>query len=46
MSGGTVRELVEGLKHVGNSNAVSLVQAVCKEPEAVHTTTQLTGNIN
>lgn len=43
VSGGTVRELVEGLKHVGNSSAVSLLQAVCKEPEAVHTTTQLTG---
>uniref|UniRef100_A0A8C1ZCI3 Nuclear factor of kappa light polypeptide gene enhancer in B-cells 1 n=1 Tax=Cyprinus carpio TaxID=7962 RepID=A0A8C1ZCI3_CYPCA len=38
VSGGTVRELVEGLKHVGNSSAVSLLQAVCKEPEAVHTT--------
>uniref|UniRef100_A0A8C1AZR4 Nuclear factor of kappa light polypeptide gene enhancer in B-cells 1 n=1 Tax=Cyprinus carpio carpio TaxID=630221 RepID=A0A8C1AZR4_CYPCA len=46
VSGGTVRELVEGLKHVGNSSAVSLLQAVCKEPEAVHTTPQLTGNIN
>uniref|UniRef100_A0A8C1ZC58 Nuclear factor of kappa light polypeptide gene enhancer in B-cells 1 n=1 Tax=Cyprinus carpio TaxID=7962 RepID=A0A8C1ZC58_CYPCA len=40
VSGGTVRELVEGLKHVGNSSAVSLLQAVCKEPEAVHTTPQ------
>uniref|UniRef100_A0A671QIU4 Nuclear factor NF-kappa-B p105 subunit-like n=1 Tax=Sinocyclocheilus anshuiensis TaxID=1608454 RepID=A0A671QIU4_9TELE len=46
VSGGTVRELVEGLKHVGNSSAVCLLQAVCKEPEAVHTTPQLTGNIN
>ncbi|XP_016295470.1 nuclear factor NF-kappa-B p105 subunit-like, partial [Sinocyclocheilus anshuiensis] len=43
VSGGTVRELVEGLKHVGNSSAVSLLQAMCKEPEAVHTTPQLTG---
>ncbi|XP_016421166.1 nuclear factor NF-kappa-B p105 subunit-like isoform X1 [Sinocyclocheilus rhinocerous] len=43
VSGGTVRELVEGLKHVGNSSAVCLLQAVCKEPEAVHTTPQLTG---
>ncbi|XP_026136135.1 nuclear factor NF-kappa-B p105 subunit-like isoform X1 [Carassius auratus] len=43
VSGGTVRELVEGLKHVGNCSAVSLLQAVCKEPEAVHTTPQLTG---
>uniref|UniRef100_A0A673JDE4 Nuclear factor NF-kappa-B p105 subunit-like n=1 Tax=Sinocyclocheilus rhinocerous TaxID=307959 RepID=A0A673JDE4_9TELE len=34
VSGGTVRELVEGLKHVGNSSAVCLLQAVCKEPEA------------
>uniref|UniRef100_A0A672P4G4 Nuclear factor kappa B subunit 1 n=1 Tax=Sinocyclocheilus grahami TaxID=75366 RepID=A0A672P4G4_SINGR len=46
VSGGTVRELVEGLKHVGNSSAVSLLQAMCKEPEAVHTTPQLTGNID
>ncbi|KTG31615.1 hypothetical protein cypCar_00021179 [Cyprinus carpio] len=45
VSGGTVRELVEGLKHVGNSSAVSLLQAVCKEPEAVHTTPQLTGPV-
>lgn len=40
-----MRELLEGLKHVGNSSAVSLLQAVCKEPEAVHTTPQLTGNV-
>uniref|UniRef100_A0A672Q6W2 Nuclear factor kappa B subunit 1 n=1 Tax=Sinocyclocheilus grahami TaxID=75366 RepID=A0A672Q6W2_SINGR len=38
VSGGTVRELVEGLKHVGNSSAVCLLQAVWKETEAVHTT--------
>ncbi|XP_043112590.1 nuclear factor NF-kappa-B p105 subunit [Puntigrus tetrazona] len=43
VSGGTVRELLEGLKHVGNSSAVGLLQAVCKEPEAVHSTTQFTG---
>uniref|UniRef100_A0A672Q6Q7 Nuclear factor kappa B subunit 1 n=1 Tax=Sinocyclocheilus grahami TaxID=75366 RepID=A0A672Q6Q7_SINGR len=46
VSGGTVRELVEGLKHVGNSSAVCLLQAVWKETEAVHTTPHLTGNIN
>ncbi|XP_067245658.1 nuclear factor NF-kappa-B p105 subunit [Chanodichthys erythropterus] len=43
VSGGTVHELVEGLKHIGNSSAVSLLQAVCKETEAVQTTPQLTG---
>ncbi|XP_077103665.1 nuclear factor NF-kappa-B p105 subunit isoform X1 [Siphateles boraxobius] len=42
VSGGTVCELLEGLKHVGNSSAFSLLQAVCKEAEAVYTTPQLT----
>ncbi|XP_052005366.1 nuclear factor NF-kappa-B p105 subunit-like [Xyrauchen texanus] len=42
VSGGTVLDLVEGLKHVGNSSAVSLLQALYKETEAIHTTTQLT----
>ncbi|XP_051513577.1 nuclear factor NF-kappa-B p105 subunit-like isoform X3 [Myxocyprinus asiaticus] len=43
VSGGTVCDLVEGLKSVGNSSAVSLLQAVCKETEAIHTTPQLAG---
>ncbi|XP_051506520.1 nuclear factor NF-kappa-B p105 subunit-like isoform X2 [Myxocyprinus asiaticus] len=43
VSGGTVHDLVEGLKHVGNSSAVSLLQALCKETEAIHTTPQLAG---
>ncbi|XP_055034514.2 nuclear factor NF-kappa-B p105 subunit [Misgurnus anguillicaudatus] len=41
VSGGTVRDLIEGLKQVGNSCAVSLLQAVCKEAET--TPPQLTG---
>ncbi|XP_073778436.1 nuclear factor NF-kappa-B p105 subunit isoform X3 [Danio rerio] len=44
VSGGTVLELLEGLKRVGNCSAVTLLQnSVCEEPKSVHNTPPITG---
>lgn len=43
VSGGTVNDLIEGLKQVGNGCAVSLLHSVCKETEAAQAPPQLAG---
>ncbi|XP_056626427.1 nuclear factor NF-kappa-B p105 subunit isoform X1 [Triplophysa dalaica] len=43
VSGGMVHDLIEGLKQVGNSCAVSLLQSVCKETNVAQAPPQLAG---